>query len=119
LDLKKINYIFLFIILGFFGKTLALSSTDFTKPAANREKVKFEKSTKCTDVAAVKSTPKLRKQKRPKKPKGIQVIVPVVSSHTFNSFCNYSEFFLHEVDGSYSLLLHYSHGKRGPPSNRA
>jgi hypothetical protein len=57
----------------------------------------------------------LKRKFRPKKPRGIQVIVPNISRIVFNKFCYHSNYALHEVKGTYSLLLHYSHGKRGPP----
>jgi len=116
--LKKINYIFLLLILSLFGKTLALPGNHFSGIKAGKT-IRFEKSLKHAEITHAKFSSKVAKQKRPKKPKGIQVIEPVVSTYVFNSFSHYSDFSAHEVKGNYSLLLHYSHGKRGPPSDLA
>ncbi|PBQ32924.1 hypothetical protein CNR22_14450 [Sphingobacteriaceae bacterium] len=115
--MKKINYIFLFILLGFSAKALALPSNSFA--AIKLKENKFEKAVKETKFSKAGQSPKAGKQKRPKKPKGIKVIVPVVSNHVFKSYYIYSDLSVNELKGNYSLLLQYSHGKRGPPSHQA
>lgn len=112
--LIKFKHIFLFIFLVFFGKSFALPANEYSATRSGKEN-KFDTSKKKSDLT-LQSTGKIAKQKRPKKPKGIQVIVPNVSTLVFHKFYRYSEFTVHEVNGTYSLLLHYSHGKRGPPA---
>lgn len=113
--MKKFKYIFLFLYLGFLGKSIALPANSFSFNCSGKAN-KFDKSKKYSG-ALTHSTSKVNRQKRPKKPKGIQVIVPNVSAHTFQKFYRYSDFTVNEVKGDYSVLLHYSHGKRGPPVN--
>jgi len=111
--LKNFFYTFLFLFcFASFGKVAALPGNNQLKPGTTKN-YKLDKSGKYSDVLNP-ATSKITKQKRPKKPKGIQVIVPNVSTHTtFHKFYHYSDFSAHEVKGNYSLLLHYSHGKRG------
>lgn len=119
--MKRAAYIFLFVILGFLGKSLALPAHCHSRTGFSKE-ISLDKSEKHADLLKyadfVKKSAHLKKERRPKKPKGIPVIIPNVSSHIFQKFCHYSDLNAHEVKGSYSLLLHYSHGKRGPPGNR-
>ena len=113
--MKKFNYIFLFLLLGFLGKTVALPSKHSLGASINKES-KLEKSKKYSEIIITSGTAKFHKQKRPKKPKGIQVIVLNLSNIVFHKFYRFSDFTINEVKGTYSLVLHYSHGKRGPPS---
>jgi len=112
--MKKFSYIFLFLLLGFLGKSVTLSSNHFPGIVTNKGS-QLEKSKKYSEILTSTSA-KFHKQKRPKKPKGIKVIVPNLSNITFQTFYQFSDYTVNEVRGNYSLLLHYSHGKRGPPS---
>jgi hypothetical protein len=114
--LKNLKHIFLFIFLAFFGRSLAVP-VKISVTASYSGDLAFIKSKAnyVTPVLQVTAA-KINRQKRPKKPKGIKVIVLNLANHTFYKLCHFSDYSVHEVKGDYSLLLHYSHGMRGPPS---
>lgn len=113
--MKKHYHIFLLIFLAFFAKVFAGPSKIIAfAPNAKESSLGLTKADK--DAFTVKTlSSKVSRQKFPKKPKGIQVIVPNLTRHVFHTFYRFSNFSVHEVKGDYSLLLHYSHGMRGPP----
>jgi len=114
--LKKINYIFFLLFLGFLGKNVAFPANAFSVKGKSKEN-QLGNKTKKHSASITYESPKIKSQKRPHKPKGIQVIVPNMSLHTFRKFYRYSDFNIDEVKGNYSLLLHCSHDERGPPAN--
>lgn len=100
------------MLTGFFAKASVLKD-DAGK--YDGKTVQFQKSGKYTE--SLKQTPsKITRKKRPKKPKGVKVIVPNVTSLNFQQFCLYSDLLVNDVTTNYSVLVYYSHGKRGPPA---
>ncbi len=114
LILKQFRYIFLLVFVALLHRSVGSVSASrfFVKTTKTEQSFKAENKSPFCHITPPST---LKRKYKPKKPKGIPVIVPNLEKQDFHSFSRYADFKAHEVKSCYSLLVTYAHGKRGPP----